>query len=148
MAPAARSIAGAVNETVFVDTSAWYSIADASDRMHVDAVRRLQRLRAEARILVTTNHVTAETYTLMRMRGGHSIANAFLQRCLSDRLIRRAQVDAAWEHEAELLLARYADQDFSYADAASFVAMRHLGIEEALSFDHHFLVAGFTLVTD
>jgi uncharacterized protein len=57
-------------------------------------------------------------------------------------------VPEAREDEAENLLAQYDDQDFSYVDATSFVAMRRLAIEEALVFDHHFSVAAFALLAD
>jgi predicted nucleic acid-binding protein len=43
-------------------------------------------------------------------------------------------------------LAQYDDQAFSYVDATSFVTMRRLGIQEALTFDRDFVIAGFTLV--
>ena len=58
------------------------------------------------------------------------------------------QVPEDWEAEAELLLAQYHDQRFSYVDATSFVTMRHLGLREALTFDSDFVIAGFTLVGD
>ena len=53
-----------------------------------------------------------------------------------------------WEEEAERLLERYDDQPFSYVDATSFVTMRRLGIQDALTFDRDFIVAGFTPVQD
>ena len=40
-------------------------------------------------------------------------------------------------------LGRYDDQDFSFADAVSFAVMTERGIREALTLDHHFVVAGF-----
>jgi predicted nucleic acid-binding protein len=54
----------------------------------------------------------------------------------------------SWEEAAEDLLVQYADQPFSYVDATSFVTMRRLGLDEALTFDHHFSVAGFALLGD
>ena len=59
-----------------------------------------------------------------------------------------ALVQPETEARAFRLLRQYADQDFSYVDATSFVAMRHLSIREAFTFDHHFLVAGFSLVSN
>jgi predicted nucleic acid-binding protein len=44
-------------------------------------------------------------------------------------------------------LARYADHDLSFTDAVSFAIMKARGIKTALTLDHHFKVAGFT-VTD
>lgn len=44
------------------------------------------------------------------------------------------------------MLERYADKDWSLVDAASFVVMRHMGITEAFTTDHHFAQAGSTRV--
>ena len=38
---------------------------------------------------------------------------------------------------------RYEDQDFSFADGVSFAVMTERAIEEALTLDNHFAVAGF-----
>lgn len=97
---------------------------------------------------MATNYVISETYTLLRGRLGSRVALSFLEQVRADPFVRRVQVSEAWETEAELLLARYHDQRFSYVDATSFVTMRHLGLSEALSFDSDFLIAGFTLVGD
>ena len=95
---------------------------------------------------MATNYVVSETYTLLRSRLGSRVALGFLEQVRADPFVRRVQVSEAWEAEAELLLAQYHDQRFSYVDATSFVAMRHLGLSEALTFDSDFLIAGFTLV--
>jgi predicted nucleic acid-binding protein len=50
--------------------------------------------------------------------------------------------------QAEEILRRYAEQDFSLVDAVSFAVMRERGIAEAFAFDRHFLIAGFTLVPE
>ncbi len=63
----------------------------------------------------------------------------------SSRLVK-VYSDAALEQQAEEILARYADQDFSLADAVSFAVMRRRKTTEAFAFDHHFLIAGFTLI--
>ena len=43
-------------------------------------------------------------------------------------------------------LDKFDDQDFSFTDAVSFAVMSDRGIREALAIDHHFTVAGFTVV--
>ncbi len=134
--------------TALSDSSAWYALLSSSDTQHVAARRRFGRLVAAGRTVVATNHVISETYTLLRGRLGSRVALRFLEQVRADPFVRRVQVAEAWEVEAELLLAQYHDQRFSYVDATSFVTMRHLGLSEALTFDSDFLTAGFTLVGD
>jgi predicted nucleic acid-binding protein len=55
-------------------------------------------------------------------------------------------VSSGQEREAELLLEQFADRDFSYVDATSFVVMSQLGLNEAFAFDHHFTAARFSLL--
>jgi predicted nucleic acid-binding protein len=101
----------------------------------------------DGRTLLTTNHVASETYTLLRMRLGSSAAQEFLSRSRISATTQRVFVPEAWEEAAEDLLIRYGDQDLSYVDATSFIAMRRLGLQEALAFDHHFSVLGFVLIS-
>lgn len=135
-----------LRRAVFVDTSAWFALTDAGDTDHAAAQRAFRRLAAEGRRLCTTNHVVGETYTLLRMRLGDGPAHGFLAGARDTRRIERVFVEAEWETAAEELLAQYADQDFSYVDATSFIAMRRLALHEAFAFDHHFVVAGFRLL--
>jgi predicted nucleic acid-binding protein len=82
------------------------------------------------------------------MRLGHAAAHEFLRRARASARTRRVFVPEAWEEQAEEILAQFADQDFSFVDATSFVVMRQLGLPTAFAFDHHFLVAGYRLVAD
>jgi predicted nucleic acid-binding protein len=134
--------------TALSDSSAWYALLSSSDTQHETAHRRFNRLVAARRTVVATNYVVSETYTLVRGRLGSRVALSFLEQVRADPFVRRVQVPGAWEVEAELLLAQYHDQRFSYVDATSFVTMRHLGLSEALTFDSDFVIAGFTLVGD
>ena len=133
---------------VFVDTSAWYALADTGDTYHQQATVRFRHLLDERQTFVTTNYVVSETYTLVRVRLGHAAGQDFLRGVRNSAVTQRAFVLEAWEQAAEDLLARYADHDFSYVDATSFIAMRRLDLQDAFAFDHHFTTAGFTLVGD
>lgn len=133
---------------VFVDAGAWIAIADRGDSLHVAALSRHQRLLRERRPLVTTNLVMAEAYALLRRAAGHSVAIRFLEAIRSTS--RLSLIYATDDHHAaaEAILRRYADQDFSLADAVSFAVMQAGGINEAFAFDAHFLTAGFLLIGD
>jgi uncharacterized protein len=49
-------------------------------------------------------------------------------------------------HEALQLYRSRPDKNWSYVDCTSFVIMQKLGIKEALTADHHFEQAGFTIL--
>jgi predicted nucleic acid-binding protein len=80
------------------------------------------------------------------VRRGFGEAQQFLERMRASQGAERVFVPEPWEIEAERLPAQYADQDFSYVDATSFVTMRHRGLKNAFAFDQHFVVAGFNLL--
>jgi predicted nucleic acid-binding protein len=47
------------------------------------------------------------------------------------------------EKDAEKVLRKYFDQDFSYTDAISFAIMKRYKMGKSFSFDKHFVTAGF-----
>ena len=126
-----------------MDAGAWIAISDTRDKHHKAASDLYKRLLTEHRILVTTNLVVAEAYIIIRRTGGHEPAMRFLRSIRESARLRKVYSDAALEAEAEQILERFSDQDFSLADAVSFVVMGDRGITEAFAFDQHFVTAGF-----
>ena len=127
----------------FVDTSAWYPLIVAKHPDHARLGSALRGLIRNHRRLVTTNLVVAETHALVLRRVGRAPALTFLQTVgESPNIVVRSsrELEAAAERD---WLARYDDQDFSFADAVSFAVMTERGIREALTLDHQFAVAGF-----
>ena len=131
---------------VFVDAAAWVAIVDRSDSHHQAAVALHQRMMKERQPFVTTNLVIAEAHALILRYGGYRIAMRFLASVRPAPRLVKAFADEALEAEAVSILTRYADQDFSLADAVSFAVMRQRGIEEAFTFNSHFLTAGFVVL--
>jgi hypothetical protein len=128
---------------LFVDTTAWYALADADDKYHHSAKEFLpEALNAYSR-LVTSNHVIGETYTLIRTRLGYREVWEFISRVRSSPRVEIVFIDEEMESEAYDLLYQFQDQDFSYVDGTSFVVMRRRKIREAFSYDDHFSTAGF-----
>jgi predicted nucleic acid-binding protein len=126
---------------VFVDTGAWYAIADASDRHHAEAARFYLEQAPTGR-LITTDLVVAETFTLIGAHLGREAAVTFWGTLRATRTpiqtIESVDLEAAWR-----IIESFADQDFSFTDYTSFAIMERLGIDEAFAFDSHFLVYRF-----
>ena len=130
-------------ENVFVDTSAWVALADKDDANHKNAAALYPSLLKNQKGLMTSNLVVAETYILLLNELGHQAAIHFLEITKAIPRIFRIYSNDDIEKEAEEILRKYADQDFSYADAVSFVIMKRQQIRKAFCFDKHFTTAGF-----
>jgi hypothetical protein len=94
--------------------------------------------------LVTSNLILAETYIILLKELRHKAAIEFLERIKASPRILKIYSNENIEAEAEEILAKYTDQDFSYTDAVSFVIMKRQKIRKAFCFDKHFVTAGFT----
>lgn len=129
---------------IFVDTGSWYALMDAADPNHRAAVAFWRGLMGGVHgRLVTSDYVIAETYNLLRQRGGTEPVKG-----LSRLLKETRSVELLWvgpdDHERglELLLGRR-DKPWSFTDCTSFVVMEALGIRDAFAFDRNFAQAGF-----
>ena len=131
-------------EDIFVDTSAWVALADKDDSHHKNAASNYPSIFKNHKSLVTSNLVIAETYILLLKELRHKAAIEFLERVKASPRILRIYSNENVETEAEGILATFADQDFSYTDAVSFVMMKRQKIRKAFCFDKHFVTAGFT----
>jgi predicted nucleic acid-binding protein len=132
--------------TLFVDTGAWFALADKSDQYHIKAVKIYPELLSSYNNLKTTNLVIAETYTLIRRALGHQAAITFLENIAASPRVIKVCSDNILEEKAEKMLRKYQDQNFSYTDAVSFAVMKQYVIQKAFSFDQHFVTAGFTKI--
>ncbi|NWF91464.1 MAG: type II toxin-antitoxin system VapC family toxin [Syntrophaceae bacterium] len=133
-------------EDIFVDTSAWIALADKDDSHHKEAASGYPSIFKNHKNLITSNLVIAETYIVILKELGHGAAIDFLERIKASPRILKICSDENIEMEAEGILVKYMDQDFSYADAVSFVIMKRRKIRKAFSFDKHFVTAGFVNV--
>jgi predicted nucleic acid-binding protein len=133
-------------QAVFVDTSAWYALVDAGDNFHTPATAAYARLLKTQSMLVTTNLILAESHALILRWVNQTAALEFLARVRKSAQVDIVYATAELDAWAEVLLHQYNDHDFSLTDAVSFITMRARQITDAFTFDHHFRVAGFTLL--
>jgi uncharacterized protein len=124
--------------SLFADTSAFYATADSRDRWHSRAIELLR----EADSIVTTDHVLIESWRLIRVRGGYSVAERFWRGLRSGgaaiESVMPGDLDTAWR-----IGEAFPDQDFSIVDRTSFAVMERLGIASVASFDDHFSIYRF-----
>jgi uncharacterized protein len=95
--------------------------------------------------LLTTNLVLAETHRLLLHRAGIRPAMSALDRFESSPLLTIVFAGDAHHRAARAWLERLGDQPISYTDAVSFAVMEAARCGGVMSFDHDFLLAGFSL---
>jgi uncharacterized protein len=132
---------------VFVDTSAYFAVANRRDAHHAAASATLEQLVAERRHLVTTNFILAELHALLLTRIDRSVAARVLAEIDTSRVTTVVRISARDEQRARAIIARYTDKDFSLTDATSFAVMERLSISHAFTLDHNFAQYGWTMIS-
>ena len=94
---------------------------------------------------MTTNYVLAELVALLTspLKVSRPLLITILNAIRTAAWVTVVHVDSDMDREAWVLLESRSDQAWSLVDCASFIVMRHRGITEALTSDHHFEQAGF-----
>ena len=128
---------------IFVDTGAFYALADAGDRNHSTA-RSVFEARGMAGDLVTSDYVFVESWCLIRARLGRGAATKYWDAMQSD-VVKTYGVTTKDLSSARAIASSWPDQDFSLIDCTSFALMERLRLDEALAFDRHFRVYRYGL---
>jgi len=97
--------------TVFVDTGAWYAVADRSDGHHLEARKWYER-RGIHEELVTTDLILAETFSLLMSRLGHQAARVWWEAFRHADVRYIAPTPADLDRATEVM-AHFSDQDLS-----------------------------------
>lgn len=135
------------SEAVFVDSGAWIALALSRDPLHARARQQWDLLRAAGARLHTSVPVVIETFTFLDRNANRDVALAW-----KEWVTRRGTLEIlpcelrdlqrSWEYFRRSDLHK-----LSAADATSFVIMKRARIRLAYTFDHHFAVVGFRMVT-
>ena len=108
------------------------------DKYYRKAATWRDTLLKTGKILITSDYVLDESYTVIRFRAGHPIAVQFGEAVRGSRYLRieyiaSDSIEKAWE-----LFKTFSDHEFSFTDCTSFVLMERLKIKTAFTFDAHF----------
>jgi hypothetical protein len=125
---------------IFVDTHGFYAWADSKSPCH-DKARELVYRRD--RRFVTTAWIVVETINLFVARKQAHWVEPVLDFLQTTQAVRT--LEPTWQQfqDAQTLWRKYRDHAFPLTDCTSFVAMRELGLKDALTADRHFLTMGF-----
>lgn len=130
---------------LFVDSGAWLAYFSSRDGRHRDADRLIREALRRKIPLLTTDLVLAEVHRLLLFRAGIKPAAAALEVIDQSPSVSVQFLSSALHREARGWLAKLDDQVISYTAAASFAVMKAQRCGVALSFDHDFLLAGYSL---
>lgn len=92
---------------------------------------------------MTSTYVFDEVVTFFNSRRLHSKAVEVGNRLLQSPSVAVVHVDEALFGEGWRYFQHHQDKAYSLTDCISFVIMEERGIREALTFDQHFVQAGF-----
>jgi uncharacterized protein len=128
---------------LFLDASFIVALNATDDQWHVLAASYWPEVVSQQRQLLTTTFVLDEVATLLNSQGYHRRAVLVGTQLIEDPAGGMVHVDTDLLSRGWAYFCRHADKRYSLTDCISFVIMRERGIQQALTFDHHFSQAGF-----
>ena len=131
---------------LFVDTAGWLACANASDIAHARACMARDIALEQGTLLVTTDYVIDETLTLIRKRMNLKAAEKWWLQIEASSRLRWEWIDIERAEKARALFFRHRDKDYSFTDCTSFVVMRELKINQAITTDNRFKQIGFQIL--
>lgn len=126
---------------VFVDTSAFYALASATDEFHHRAREIYKELLAEDAKLLTSSYVLVESFALIQSRLGFEVLRAFVNSIQDLVEIVWVDEDLHWKAWKSLQEKKTA----SFVDCTSFLIAREKKAR-VFAFDEDFAEEGFTLL--
>ena len=129
--------------TTFVDTVFYVAFVSRRDALHTAAITTGKEIRGR---FLTTEHVLVEAGNWLC---GASCKPLFLRLLEDLRRDPRTTILSASQDLFDAGVSLYSqrqDKDWSLTDCISFAVMRQHGLTDALTADHHFEQAGFSLL--
>jgi len=130
--------------SIFIDTSAFYALMDRSDRYHAKAADLWSLCLEEEMLLETSNYVVIESMALLQGRLGFEAASLWYRDMLDVVLVR--WLDEGLHNPALDLWLGLGRRKLSFVDCTSFIYMRHFKLNKVFGFDPHFAEQGFELM--
>lgn len=131
---------------LFLDISFVIALELTDERYHSGAKQYWQGLKTSSLQLVTLSYVFDEIVTFFNSRNRHDKAIEVGNRLLNSPTVQIIHVDEALFFEAWQYFQKHDDKSYSLTDCISFLVMDRLNIQASLTFDQHFVLAGYQRV--
>lgn len=133
-----------MENSVFIDTSAFITLTDGADPRRGRAMVVWRDLVRRASPLITNNYVILETSALVQHRWGMRALQQFTTAVVP--LLTVDWIDEERHRAAVELTLMVNRRALSLVDCVSFQTMRRRGIQTVFCFDDHFREQGFDVV--
>jgi uncharacterized protein len=134
-------------EKIFVDSGAWIALALVRDPLHPQAREQWDMLQGAGAQLHTSVPVVIETFTFLDHNVNRDVALTWKDAVYQAGMVKILPCDLRDLEQSWDYFRRPDLHKLSAVDATSFAIMKRARIRVAYSFDHHFSVVGFRLVT-
>lgn len=124
----------------FIDTLFVIALINQRDQYHERAAELADSY--EGREIVITDAVLLEIGNALARRYRRQAAEV-IEHFLSSADVELVRLTPELLEQAFALYKAHEDKEWGLTDCVSFVAMRQAGIQDALTFDQHFVQAGF-----
>jgi uncharacterized protein len=134
-------------ERVFVDSGAWIALALSRDPLHAQARQQWDLLHGAGAKLHTSVPVVIETFRFLDRNANRDVALTWKDAVYKAGTVQilpceLRDLERSWDYFRRPELHK-----LSAVDATSFAIMKRARIRLAYSFDYHFAVIGFRLIT-
>jgi predicted nucleic acid-binding protein len=127
---------------VFADTAYYLALLNENDEYHAAAVARSSEISS----VVTTAWVLTELADAMCRPRHRQLVSEFIRDLRNDSRITIVELSAdLFDRGLELFESR-PDKSWSLTDCISFLVMKNRNLTAAVTADHHFEQAGFTIL--
>jgi predicted nucleic acid-binding protein len=130
-----------VSKITFVDTLFVVALINQRDQYHNRATELADQYEGQ-RFLITDAVLLEIGNALARNYKRQAIE--IIEQFSSSADVQVVRLTPALFEEAFTLYRAHEDKEWGLVDCISFTVMRQLGVQEALTFDQHFVQAGFT----
>ncbi len=130
--------------SLFVDTVFVIALINQRDQYHQQALELADLF--EGNPLLITDAILLEIGNALA-RSHKSQAVDVIEQFLTSDETKVVRLTPSLFEQALGLYRAYGDKDWSLVDCISFVAMRNAGVRQVLSFDRHFVQAGFRIAS-
>ena len=120
------------------------AVLGAEEHRHKAAASTWARLVKSREVLITTNYVVVELFSLVQRRFGIAAVQALQNGVLP--ILELTWIDEEIHQRAVAAVLAASKRDLSLVDCVSFEVMRRQGLDTAFTLDRHFSAQGFRRV--